>query len=243
MTEATLIQEIQAEITQSCALPYGLPETEIKRIIKVAKEYFWQNYQYAVEARYIGIPREIFDHPDFLSNRVIQMPDCVVSVYELRESSGFGFLGNPDRDFSDSKLLGSEIFLSPFQGDNLVYRTAMYSYFDLAKAFLLETVAYDWNRNTKRITVLGRNPFRDCITRCLIKIPEDTLYDDELFRRYCYAKAKIHLGRTTQLFNYNLPGGVTINFSAIKEDGQAELDLILKQIDDENQPDWFIQWN
>ena len=56
--------------------------------------------------------------------------------------TGSGITGQPNGDFSDSKLLGAEIFLSPFQGDNLVYRTAMYSYFDLAKAYELETIAF-----------------------------------------------------------------------------------------------------
>ena len=61
--------------------------------------------------------------------------------------------------------------------------------------------------------------------------------------RYCFAKAKIQLGRTLQVFNYNLPGGITVNFDAIKQDGQAEMDLILAQITTESSPDWFLQWN
>lgn len=243
MTENQLVQEIQNEITQSCALPYALPEPEVKRIIKRAREYFYINYQYAVEQRYLALPLVIFQHPEFKKTRMIQLPDCFVSVYDIREVSGGGFLGNPDRDFADSKLLGAEIFLSPFQGDNLVYRTAMYSYFDLARAFLLETVAFKWNYNTRRISILGRNPFQDLVARVMTKIPEDSLYDDELFVRYCLAKAKISLGRTLQIFNYNLPGGVTINFEGIKADGIAEMEQIMAQIDGENMPDWFIQWN
>lgn len=243
MSEAQLVAEITAELTLSCALPYALPEPEVKRIIKRAREYFYVNYQYAVEHKLLIIPKEIFQDENFRKTRTVQLPECFVSVYDLRETTGYGFLGNPDRDFADSKLLGSEIFLSPFQGDNLVYRTAMYSYFNLAEAYLLVTVAYSFNRNTGRITVLGRNPFVDLCARTMVKIPEDTLYDDELFVRYCLAKAKIGMGRILQIFNFNLPGGVTINFDAIKQDGQAELDLIMTQIDAENSPDWFLQWN
>lgn len=243
MTEKSLIQEIQNEISLACALPYALPEAEVVRIINRAKEWFFPNYQWAVEEKLIAIPKEIFDHPNFTSTRIIQMPDCVVSVYELREVTGIGILGTPDRDFSDSKLLGAEIFLSPFQGDNLVYRTAMYSYFDLAKAYLLETIAYKYNRNTRRVTVLGRNPFRDCFIRAAVKIPDESLYDDEIFVRYCLAQAKINLGRILQLFNYNLPGGVTINFDTTKQDGIAEMEAIKTQIDGESTADWFIQWN
>lgn len=74
-------------------------------------------------------------------------------------------------------------------------------------------------------------------------IPLESLYEDELFMRYCFAMAKIQLGRTLQVFNYNLPGGITINFDAIKQDGQNELDKILEQVKGESSPDWFIQWN
>lgn len=243
MTEKAMIQEIQNEIQLSCALPYALPPAEVVRIINRAKEWFWVNYQWAVEEKLLAIPKEVFEHDSFRSTRFIQLPDCVVSVYEFKEVTGIGMLGTPDRDFSDSKLLGAEIFLSPFQGDNLVYRTAMYSYFDLAKAYLLETIAYKYNRNTKRMSVLGRNPFRDTFVRVATKIPDETLFDDEIFVRYCLAQAKINLGRILQLFNYNLPGGIQVNFDTTKQDGIAEMEAIKAQIDGENTADWFIQWN
>ena len=243
MTLKQLIQEIQNEIQLSCALPYALPEAEVIRIINRAIAWFEVNYQWAVEERLMPIPKEVFEHESFKSSRFIQLPDCVVSVYEFREVTGIGILGNPDRDFSDSKLLGAEIFLSPFQGDNLVYRTAMYSMFDLAKAYLLETIAYKYNRNTRRMSVLGRNPFRNTFVRVAAKIPDESLFDDEIFVRYCLAQAKINLGRILQLFNYNLPGGVQVNFDTTKQDGIAEMEAIKAQIDGESTADWFIQWN
>ena len=243
MTEQELVNETIAELTQSCALPYSLNEAEIKRIIKRARRWFYDNYQYAVEEKHIVVPHAIFEHQQFKDSRMITMPDCVQSIYTFREISGVGILGQVDRDFSDSKLLGAEIFLSPFQGDNLVYRTAMYSYFDLAKAYDLNTIAYKWNKNTHRISVLGRTPVLDAYVTGHVKIEPEYLYDDEIFIRYILADAKINLGRTLQLFNYNLPGGVQINFDGIKQDGLEEMREIKEQIDGENTPDWFFQWN
>jgi len=243
MSEQQLINEINNEIQLSCALPYSLPPAEVKRIIHRAEEWMYVNYQWAVEEKLMALPKEIFEHPDFRATRMVTMPDCVVAVYELREVTGVGIVGTPDRDFSDSKLLGAEIFLSPFQGDNLVYRTAMYAMFDLAKAYSLETIAYKYNRNTKRISVLGRNPFRNCFVRVATKIPQESLYDDEIFVRYCLAQAKINLGRILQLFGFQLPGGISVNFDSTKQDGIAELEAIKAQIDGESTADWFIQWN
>lgn len=243
MTESQLIKEIQNEIQLSCALPYALPEPEVKRIIQRAKAWFYDNYQYALEEKLIAIPREIFEHQTFVSTRSIQMPECVQFVYELREMQSPGLFGQMDGDFSDSKILGAEMFLSPFQGDNLVYRTAMYSMFDLSQAFILRTIAFRWNKNGKRISVLGRNPTTNCYVRAGVQLPEQDLYNDELFMRYCFAQAKINLGRILQIFNYNLPGGVTINFDAVKQDGNSEMEAIKTQIDGESSADWFLLYH
>jgi hypothetical protein len=85
MTEADLIQEIKDDISHSCALPYNLNEQEIKRIIKRARAYFYDNYQYAVEDRIFVLGRELFSTQAFRATRQVQMPSCVRSIYEVRE--------------------------------------------------------------------------------------------------------------------------------------------------------------
>jgi len=258
MTLEELVQEIKDDISASCSLPYNLNDQEIDRIIRRAKAWMYDNYQYAVEDRVFILANNMFAHPSFRKTRQIQLPDKIVTVYDVREVNGMGISGNPDRDFGDSKLLGSELLLSPFTGDNLVYRTVMYSYFDLAQAYLLPTYAYKWNKNTKKLTILGRDPNRsgsggvgtgydqngmDVAVRCFVAIDDDALYDDELFIRYCLAKAKISLSRVLSAFNYNLPGGVTVNTAELRSDGEKELQEVMDMINGENTPSYFLQWN
>lgn len=265
MTLDELVKEIEDALSFSCALPYNLNRSEIERIIKRAKEWFHDNYQYAVEDRIFIIANSIFNHKEFRATRQLRLPDSIVTVYDVREVGGSGISGNPDRDFSDSKLLGSELLLSPFVGDNLVYRTVMYSYFDLSRAYLLDSFAFKWNKNSKKLTILGRDPSRsgkpgspsgnqlaqgfagtggrDVSIRCFVALNDDDLFEDELFVRYCIAKCKIALSQMLGVFTYNLPGGVQINAGEIGAQGSTELQEVMDMINGENTPSYFLQWN
>jgi hypothetical protein len=239
MTRAELIEMVNDEITGSCSLPYSVPEREMERIIKQALNWFYVNYGPAVETQYYVITKDWFQTKEFKATRTLLLPDCVISVFEIREINGGGRLGTLDADFYDNRLLAAELFLSPFASDDLVLRTAQYSYWDLTQAFILERVSYDFNRNTKRLKILGRNPKRNCFVQTYAKIEENRLYDDWFFQRWVTSQAKMSLGRILGFFTFNLPGGVQVNADTLKEEGKEELAEIKQRIDDENSPDWF----
>jgi len=239
MTREELIQLANDEITVSGSLPYSIPQKEMERIIAQAENWFYVNYGPAVETNYYVLGRDLFTSQEFRKTRTVLMPDCVVSIQDVRDFRGGGILASPDQDFSDNRLIASELFLSPFQSDDLVLRTAQYSYWDLTKAFILERYSFDFNRNTKRLTILGRNPKRNVYIQVYTKIEDYKLYNDWFFQRYVVAQAKMSLGRLLGTFTFNLPGGIQIDASALKDEGKEELDSILQKIDDENSPDWF----
>jgi hypothetical protein len=243
MTRAELIQLANDEITASGSLPYSIPERESERIIDQALNWFYINYQYAVETQYYVIERKWFDEPEFKKTRSILLPDCVVSVFECKEITGGGRLGTIDRDFSDNRLLAAEIYLAPFASDDLVLRTAQYSYWDLTKAFILERVRFDFNTNTHRLKIQGRNPKKNLFLDTYVKIEESKLYDDWYFQRYVTAQSKISLGRILGTFTFNLPGGITIDASSLKDEGKEEIEQIKTKIDEENSPDWLFVYH
>jgi hypothetical protein len=240
MTRGELIEMVTAEITGSGSLPYSIPEREAERIIDQALNWFYVNYGPAVETQYYVVERKWFYDSEFKKTRSILLPDCTVSVFEVKEVLGGGRLGTIDRDFSDNRLIASELFLSPFQSDDLVLRTAQYSYWDLTQAFILERISYDFNRNTKRLKILGRDPKRNVFIQTYAKIEENRLYDDWFFQRYVIAQAKISLARILGAFQFNLPGGIAVNGDQFRDEGKEELEEIKQRIDDENSPDWFF---
>lgn len=240
MTEQELITDINDEITFSGALPYGLPEKEIKRIIENDSRYFWDNWRHAVESRYLLLPLELFKNPTFKKFRQIQLPDCVQFVVDFKEAKGGSMFGTIDRDFADQKFIGSEIFLTPFIGESIMYRTVMFSFLDLTKAMVLDTIAYDYNKNSKLLGVLGRTPATAAVVRVFKKLDQDKLFEDEMFQRYVRAHAKVRLSHMLQSFDYTLPGGVKVNYQNIVTVAEKEMEEVKTMMKGENTPDWMF---
>ena len=240
MTELELITDINDEITFSGALPYSLPEKELKRIITNDCRYFWDNWKHAVESRYLLLPQELFKNENFRKLRQIQLPDCVQFVVDFKEAKGGSIFATIDRDFAEQKFIGSEVFLTPFIGESIMYRTVMFSFLDLTKSMLLDTIAYDYNKNTKLLGVLGRTPATAAVIRVFKKLEPEKLFEDELFQRYVRAHAKVRLSHMLQTFNYTLPGGVTVNYQNIVTTAEKEMEEIKLMMKGENTTDWMF---
>jgi hypothetical protein len=239
MTQSDLILDIQNELTFTKALPYSLPELEIVRIITNAERYFYDNWRHAIEARYLLLPKDVFTDPLFKKDRAIRLPDCVQFVHQVREAKGGSVFGTMDQDFADTKFIGSEIFLTPFIGESIMYRTVLFSFLDLTKAFTIDTLAYDYNKNTKKLSILGRTPVAPVVLQVAKKIDPEDLYDDEIFQRYVRAKSKVRLGELLTTFDYSLPGGIRISYQTQVTAAQAELTDVTAMMKGENSTDWM----
>jgi len=239
MTRTELITKVKNEVTEGCQLPYALTDARVNQLIDDALRYFYIEYQYAVSTARFLIQQNYFQSQEFKKNRRIQLPDCVVSVYEVKEIKGYQKISYFGADFSAEKLIAQEIYLSTFSSDELVMRTAYESYWDLTKAFFLDIISYDFNHNTKILNVLGRDPKTSVCITAYTKIPEESLFEDYLFQQYMYAQARISLGRTLGLFTWQLPGGITINADTLKSDGETQLEKVIEKIQTDSTVDWF----
>ena len=239
MTKNELVQTVLRELDSSFALPVQIQPAEIERNIEQTSRWFYENYRDSVETQYYIIKSDQFQLPEFKANRTIMMPECVISVFEVKEITGAGLLGIVDRDFADNKLIASEIYLSPFTGDSLTYRIAQYQFYDLTKAFFMDLVRFDFNRRTLKLKILGRDPRRDLFIQTYVKIPEDKLYDDYYFYRYVTAKSKLSLARQLSFFDFNLMGGIKINVGDLRSEATEEIAKIETEIDNQNTPDYF----
>ena len=243
MTEAELISDINDEITFSGMLPYSLPDKELKRIIKIDADFFYDNWRHAVEPKYILLPQELFKSEEFKRTREIILPDCVQFCYDVKEAKGGSIFATIDRDFAESKFIGSEIYLTPFMGESIMYRTIMFSFLDLTRGMILDTIAYDYNKNTKKLGILGHSPKVAAVASVHKKIELDKLFNDELYLRHVRAHAKVRLAHMLQTFNYQLPGDVTINYQNMVTTAEKEMEEVKQMLKGENTTDWMLMIN
>jgi len=158
------------------------------------------------------------------------LPDYVVSVFEVKEIKGGSLIGSIDKDFSDDKLIAAELYLTPFTGDALVFRTAQFQFWDLSRSFIADWIRYSHNRLTHTVKILGRDPHSDVLLTTYIKIPEEKLYEDYYFYEYVVNQSKLSLVNMISLFDFNLIGGIKPNLSDLRSQAQSALDKVLQDI-------------
>ena len=238
-----LVTDIMNELTFSGAMPFKMPVKEVERIITNAKRYFYDYWRYALQKTHLIIPVEVFKNPNFEKQRGLFLPECIQYVTECEECKGTSIFGNIDRDFGDQKFVGSELFLTPFMGETIVYRLAMFSFLDISRNLTITTVSYDYNNGTHFLQLLGRTPKAPLHLAVSKKIEDEYLYDLELFQRYCRAKAKVRLHELISITDFQLPGGFKWNYTQLSAIAEKELEDIKNTIDNENVADYMFVEN
>jgi hypothetical protein len=243
MLKDEFIQEIQDEITVGCSLPFSVPKKEIERIIKYGEKWIYKKYEDAVEERYYTIKVSQLNDANFKAYRTIQLPECIYSVNTLTQiNQGFGS-SNPFSnmaDFSLEKALFKNINDLSNSTEALMEYVVYESFIDLSQHMLTHPVSYNYNRITRDLVILGETPTSDLVLQVYNKVPLEDLMEDEIFYRYCVAKAKTQLARILGAFDFKLPGGVSINYDTYKEEGVNELEKLEEELKSDEGMDWFF---
>ena len=243
MTKQELIKLISDDLTASGNINLDLDEKEISRIIDVEKKMAYRDWRDAVELKYAVMSPYAFRTEEFRKSRTIQLPDCVMGIDEFREmKDGSRLFGINDPDLSIQRVMGSDLWLSPFSSDVITTRTISYSWFDLARSFTLIDIQFRFNINTHRINVIGHDPIAPVVIRAYIAIDDADLFEDYYFQRWCIAKWKCQMHRILKTFEYNVIGGVNIT-SMYGEQGTQELNDIKEYQKGQDPPDYFISFS
>lgn len=244
MPQDEFIAEIQQELTVACALPFSVPVPELLRLIKYSAKWFYKKYENSVQERYYIIPKENFkDIPTFKQFGTIKLPECIFSIIGVRQVDDGFSLYNPLKsmpDFSLEKVLFKDIYTIDGSTEALMYSTVYQYWIDLASHILFHPISYNFNTNSKELVFLGEVPQNDVVLTVYEELPIGYLYKDEIFFRYVCAKAKTQLSRILGTFAFNLPGGITVNYDLLREEGQSALEKIEEEIKSDEGMDWFF---
>lgn len=243
MTKEELISWVKDEITASGALQLDqIKDKEIERIIDNEKLYVHRNWRDTVELKCAVMSPQAFRTEEFRKSRTIQLPDCVYGIDEFREiKDGSRLFGINDPDLRLERVMGADLWLSPFSSDVITSRTISYSWFDLARSFTLVDISFKFNINTHRINVIGHDPLAPVFIRAYVAIDDADLYDDPIFRKWVAAKCKMQLNRILKTFETNLIGGTTIS-SLLYDEGKAEKEEVEEYIRTNDVPDYFLMF-
>jgi len=240
MTKDEFIEFISNDLTVSGTIPLDLNKDEMKRIVDAEKKMAYRDWRDACELKYSVMNPRAFRTPEFRQSRTIQLPDCVWGIDEFREiKDGSRLFGINDPDLRLERVMGSDLWLSPFSSDVITSRTISYSWFDLARSFTLIDVQFRFNQNTHRINVVGHDPIAPVLIRAYIGIDEADLFEDYYFQRWCIARCKSQMHRVLKTFEYNTIGGVQIT-SLYGEQGEKEMEEIKKYQKENDPADYFI---
>ena len=246
------IQRIVQDLTQSCALPLPVPAAAIPPLILQAAQFFWENYDFAVEERYYCIKN--YDFCKCGPNKIITLPQRIISVfgvYKTNEVFNYGVLG----DFSLERLIMNNSIMASGIGGNLQdvfgggtgYRMtdvmgALYEV-QTYKAMFESPLTFNFNPYSHKLVILGALGNSDLLLQCFLRCKIQDLYQLYYFFRLCVCLGKKSMSTILGTFEYKLPGGITLNYSRFEDSADREIEKIEEWCNSQHSADYFFNSN
>ncbi len=243
------ILRVQKEVSDSCALPFAVPLDRIPEFIIQAAQFFWENADFCVEERQYLIKSEDICKEGI--NKIIKLPDKIVAVhgvYKTHSRSGIGALG----DFSLERMMISSYSMfggggsggtaglgqSPM-GWGLVDMTAAMYEMSQFNQITNVPLSYNYNPYSHALVLLGDLGSSDIFIKCFVRCRIQDLYNNLYFFKKVVCLVKKALNRIYGVYEFQLPGGVSINVSLYKDEATEEEEEIMKWIEDNRQIDFI----
>jgi hypothetical protein len=195
-----------------------------------------ESLKYYRDYHYLGSWHAYYVHvitQDDLDNKYITLPDDikeVVCVYDNTSNSGMGLNTNL---YSGAWQMNYDLVFNQNSGGGFLSYYMNKSYYDMLNSMIvgMKPTRYNMHRgklyldySTSSYTV-GSEIILDCWQVTDPDLDPD-VWSDRWLIRYAVAKLKRQWGENLSKFTATLPGGVTVNGDAIKNEAVAELTKI-----------------
>jgi len=253
MTKEEFNKSITDALTASCQIPFRIPTKEIDRISKYAADWFYRNYEDAVDNYYLVVPWEQYSKDDlFKRNRGVRLPSCVYSVNGVTKNNQFTSWSNvANPDFSLEKFVYGNYGLAGTNAvEDSMYSDAVLAYIvyanwdDLLYHITKHPLSYTFNRTNGRFFIKG--DVKDCpdlILDVYTKVPLEHMYELDLFYHYVLGQAYMQLGNILGAFTVELPGGASIDYSKWYDNGKEMVDTVKEEVKGLQSNDFFFTTN
>lgn len=244
------IQRIIQDLTQSCALPLPIPAAAIPPLILQAAQFFWENYDFAVEERYLCIKNS-----DFCKcgpNNIITLPHRIMSVfgvYKTTNTFAYGALG----DFSLERMIINNTTMAGGLGNiggfSDFFGGAGYNLTDVMGAlYEVQTfkemfeapLTFNYNPYSHKLVILGALGHSDLILQTFVRCKIQDLYQLYYFFRFCVCLGKKSMSTILGTFEYKLPGGITLNYARFEDSADQEIERITEWCMNQHSADYFF---
>lgn len=244
MAVEQLIDVVQQDLTISGMLPKVLPDIEIKRLIKeIALEWFYKNYQFAVQKVYYMLPLDVLKSEIFTRYKYLVLPEEIENVVDIKyiDNPHMWRIGIQAPYLSINLGVTNQPFLTSFvttAGELAQYRSVISAFSDEINKLSLESVKFNYNHLNKRLNFLGKVE-KSMMLECWARIEEEELFEYQMFKEYVIGISKKKMGELLGRFNFNMPGNFQYNASDIITEGQQLIDKIQEQVKGETTSAWF----
>lgn len=253
--DLAFMKRVQAEVTQSCALPFALPIERIPEYCLQAAQYFWANDDFSAEERFYMIPNKDICKHDKL-NKILQLPPQILGVhgvYKIHQNLKYGAMG----DFSLERMMLSTYSMFGGAGmigggNGITSANGGYSLTDMTIAMyevstfnqtLNAPLSYNFNQYSSKLVLLGDLGYSDILITCMVRCKVQDLYNNYYYFRMVVALCKKALSTIYGTFEFNLPGGITINYSNLADQAEKDIDDIKEWIEKNRAADYFFMPN
>jgi hypothetical protein len=244
ITIEQLIDIVQGDLTFSHTIQKYLPDVEIYRLIKEhCLEWFYKNYQFSTIKSYFYLDKACLSSEQYTQYSYFILPEIiegVTRIYQLNHPSLFQ-LGIQAPHLSINLGVTNQPFLTSFVttvGDLAVYRSIISAFSDEVNKMSRESIKYNFNHIDKRLHLLGLVE-TSLILEVYMRIPQEELFDYELFKDYVIGQSRIRLGNLLGFHTFNMPGNFGFNAQSVIDSGEKLVQKVEEKIKGQSTVAWF----
>jgi hypothetical protein len=125
-------------------------------------------------------------------------------------------------------------------GYNLMDVTAALYEVNTFKAMFDSPLTFNYNEFSKELIVLGDLGASSLVLQTWQRCKIQDLYNDYYFFRYCVCLGMRSMGQIMGMFEFKLPGGVTINSQMLADRASEEMQTIYEWLIGNHSADYFF---